>query len=67
MKEALQEVVCEKDLGVHVDERLSFEHHVSKSIKSANNVSGIICRNIRNMGKGVFLNLNKSLVRTPLS
>ena len=63
---SLQEVECEKDLGVYVDEKLTFEHHVSKSIKTANKVTGIICRNFRNMGKDVFLNLYKSLVRPHL-
>ena len=60
---ALQEVECEKDLGVYVDEKLSFEHHVSKSIKTNKQ---IICRNFRNMGKDVFLNSYKSLVRPHL-
>ena len=59
---------CENDLGVYVDDKLSFEHHVSKSIKTGNKVTGItsICRNFRNMGKNVFLNLYKSLVRPHL-
>ena len=39
---ALQEAECEKDLGVYVDEKLSFEHHVSKSITTNKQIRSLV-------------------------
>ena len=49
--EKLEKVEFEKDLGVYVDARLSFETHVIKSVNTANKMTGIINRNFRLMGE----------------
>ena len=59
----LEEVEYEKDLGVFVDSRLSFETHVLKAVSTANKMTGILKRNFKYMDDGIFLNLYKSLVR----
>ena len=59
----LQETEYEKDLGVYVDSKLTFETHVNKSVQSANKITGIIKRNFKYMGEDIFLNLYKTLVR----
>ena len=62
--ELLETVEVEKDLGVYVDEKMSFETHVTKSINMANKMTGIVNRNFRLMG--VFMNLYKTLIRPHL-
>ena len=64
--EKLEKVEFEKDLGVYVDARLSFETHVIKSVNTANKMTGIINRNFRLMGEEVFLTLYKSPIRPHL-
>ena len=64
--EQLGNVAAEKDLGVYVDERLSFETHVTKSVNTANKMTGIVNRNFKLMGHEVFINLYKSLIRPHL-
>ena len=59
----LQETEYEKDLGVYVDSKLTFETHVNKSVQSANKITGTIKRNFKYMGEDIFLNLYKTLVR----
>ena len=59
----LEEVEYEKDLGVFVDSRLSFETHVLKAVSTANKMTGILKRNFKYMDDRIFLNLYKSLVR----
>jgi hypothetical protein len=59
----LSKVESEKDLGVHIDNKLSFDTHISKSVKSANRVTGLINRSFKRMGSTTFTNLYKSLIR----
>ena len=59
----MESVSCEKDLGMHIDSKLSFETHVTKSVSKANRNLGIIHRSFKQMGEEVFVNLHKSLVR----
>ena len=59
----LEESNSEKDLGVYVDERLTFETHIGKVINTANKVTGLIARQFKYLNKEVFLDLYKSLVR----
>ena len=65
-KVELDTVEFEKDLGVYMDERLSFETHILKSVSRANRMTGIIHRNFKIMGEKVFINLYKTLVRAHL-
>ncbi len=40
----LRRVEEETDLGVTIDSKLSFEHHISDKINKANKMAGLICR-----------------------
>ena len=54
---------CEKDIGVHVDDNLSFKDHIYTKIKKANAVMGIIRRTFEYLDQNMFLLIFKSLVR----
>ncbi len=56
----------EKDLGVIIDNTLSFEQHCNTAITKANRILGIIRRSFKYMDKEVMLTLYKSLVRPHL-
>ena len=62
----LEESGCEKDLGVHVDNELSFSQHIDIVVKKANRVMGLIRRSFRHLDRNIFLKLYKSLVRPHL-
>ena len=62
----IEKVVSEKDLGVIVDNTLTFTKHISSKIKTANRNLGIIFRTFTYLDKDIFMNLLKSLVRTHL-
>ena len=54
---------AEKDLGVLVDENLSFNEHVNAVTKKANQIAGMILHNITNRDKYIMVPLFKALVR----
>jgi hypothetical protein len=62
----LQESSVEKDLGVFVDNGLSFKEHVAKSTAKANQVVGVIRRSFDYLTEDLFVQLYKSLVRPTL-
>ena len=62
----LEESGYEKDLGILVDSKLSFETHINKSVQTANRITGVIKRNFKFMEDETFLNLYKTLVRPHL-
>ncbi|KAL8594440.1 hypothetical protein ACOMHN_018148 [Nucella lapillus] len=59
----LEEHEHEKDLGVHVDNKLCFKEHVAKSTAKANKIVGIIRRTFDYLSNDLFAQLYKSLVR----
>ena len=62
----LKNTVCEKDLGILVDNELNFEHHILEKVKIANKILGIIRRCFNHLDQNSFLLLYKSLVRSQL-
>ena len=56
----------EKDLGVHIDNQLSFSKHIQLTSKKADNKMRLIRRSFRHMDKETFLLLYKSQVRQAL-
>ena len=54
---------CEKDLGVYVDDKLSFTEHITNQVKKARCAAGVINRNIENKKPIVMIPLYKSMVR----
>ena len=59
----LEATTCEKDIGVHVDDNLSFKDHIYTKIKKANAMMGITRRTFDYLDQNMFLQLFKSLVR----
>jgi len=55
-----------KDLGIIIDEELSFNNHIYDRINAAFKMLGIINRNFVNLEKSTFILLYKSLVRSLL-
>ena len=51
----------EKDLGILVDQNLSFELHILDKIKKANRILGLLKRNFKHMGSNSFIMLYKAL------
>ena len=59
----LAKFAAEKDLGVLVDENLSFDEHVIYVTKKANQIAGMILHNVTNRDKYIMVPLFKALVR----
>ena len=57
---------CEKDLGIHIDHKLSFKTHVDEKVKTAQRMMGAIRRSFRYLTADMFKLLYKSLVRVHL-
>ena len=57
------EATCEKNIGVHVNDNLSFKDNIYTKIKKANAVMGIIRRLFDYLDQNMFLQLFQSLVR----
>ena len=62
----IEKVESEKDLGVIIDNKLTFTKHINCKIKIANRNLGLIFRTFTCIDKDIFLNLFKSLVRPHL-
>ncbi len=62
----IAEVSQEKDLGVIIDEIISFDQHINEKINTASRVLGTIRRTISHLDKGNFNQLYKRLVRPHL-
>ena len=59
----LQVVEYEKDLGSLIDNRLSFSYHITDVMSKSNRILGLIKRSFRYIGKEIFVQLYKSLIR----
>ena len=62
----LEEVSEEKDLGIMIDDQLSFEIHCSNMVSKPNRNLAIIRRTFHYLDKDVLIPLYKSLVRSHL-
>ena len=59
-------VFQEKDLGVTVDSAMSFEEHISKKLKTANSIVGLIRRSFSFLDAKSFVKLSTAFVRPHL-
>ncbi len=59
----LEPTKCEKDLGVLIDDKLSFNGHISQAVKRANTKLAMIRRTFTHMDKKMLVQLYTSLVR----
>ncbi|KAK3089125.1 hypothetical protein FSP39_001036 [Pinctada imbricata] len=62
----LEQVKEEKDIGVIIDEKLSFDQHISEKVKKANSMFGVIRRIFQHFDDKSFIPIYKALVRTHL-
>ena len=62
----LDTVDSEKDLGIHVDNKLKFQSHVEKQCKKANRILGLIRRSFTHLDVSTLPHLYKALVRPHL-
>ena len=53
----------QKDLGVYFQQDASFKEHISKAVKKANRILGLIKRNFTQIDSNMLITLYKSLVR----
>ena len=59
----LEKTDAEKDLGVIIDKDLSFDMHISESVKRASKIAGLILRIIHFNNQDILVPLFKALVR----
>ena len=62
----ISKVKDEKDIGVVIDEELSFDKHICEKVNKANYISAVLRRTFRNLNADILLPLYKTLVRTHL-
>ncbi len=62
----LEETLAEKDLGITIDNELSFTKHIMQTVKKANNLVGMIRRTFTFLDNETFTKLFTSLVRPVL-
>lgn len=62
----ISKVMDEKDIGVVIDEELSFDKHICEKVNKANSIFAALRRTFRNLYANIFLPLYKTLVRTHL-
>lgn len=66
MEEELKEVNSEKDLGVVIDNGLSFDEHLAEKVNKANKIVGIIRRTFLTLDESMFKALYTAMVRPHL-
>ena len=62
----ISKIKGEKDIGVVIDEELSFDKHICEKVNKANYISVVLRRTFRNLNADILLPLYKTLVRTHL-
>ena len=65
-KVELEETVCEKDFGVHMDPALKFSLRCEKAVSKANKLLGLIRRSFDYLDKQSLAYLYKGLIRPHL-
>ena len=59
----LMSSVIEKDLGIFVDNKLSFDQHIQSIVKKANSLVGLIRRSFTYLDERAFCTIFKAIVR----
>ena len=62
----LSEPETEKDLGVHIDKLLKFQHHITTIAKKGNQMAGLLWRTFEYIDEEMFMILYKTMVRSHL-
>ena len=63
---SLERVKEEKDIGVVIDENLTFDLHIAEKVKKATAMSAMIFRIFKHINADAFIPLYKALVRTQI-
>jgi hypothetical protein len=58
----MEETIAEKDVGVTIDNKLSFDKHITEKVDKANSIIGVIRRTFEYLGR-----ILTSIFRTILS
>ena len=59
----LAKSLCEKDLGIFVDNTLKFENHITTIAKKGNQMAGLLWRTFEYIDEKMFLALYKTMMR----
>ncbi len=62
----LEKISSEKDIGIHIDQNLEFDIHISEKIKKASSMLALLRRTFQFLDKDIFPQLYKALVRVHL-
>jgi hypothetical protein len=62
----MEETIAEKDVGVPIDDKLSFDKHIIEKVNKANSIIGVIRRTFEYLDLKTFRMLYVSLVRPHL-
>ena len=62
----LNTVDVEKDLGIYIDNKLSFDHHINIKVKKANSLVGVLRRSFTFLDKYMFKQIFTTIVRPHL-
>ena len=65
-RHVLDQVECEKDIGVIFDSNLQFDIHINEKVNKANGIFSMIRRSYKYLSKESFMPLYKGLVRSNL-
>jgi hypothetical protein len=66
LEQEISKIKDEKDIGVLIDDELSFDKHICEMVSKANSIFAALRRTFRNLTTDIFLPLCKTLVRTHL-
>ena len=64
--ESIKEVQLEKNLGIWLDNKLTFETHITTKANKANGMIAVVEKSFTKFTKQVFLNIYKCLIRSHL-
>ena len=62
----LEKHTCERDLGVIIDEHLTFQSHIDATVKKARRLAGLMFHSTQYHGKEVILPIYKCIIRPAL-
>ena len=62
----LNQTTCEKDLGVHIDDKLNFDSHINEIVNKANRIMAIARKTFDYMDTEIFNYIFKGMVRPHL-
>ena len=62
----VQQISSQKHLGIHLDEELTFKHHINEKINKANKGIGIICKLDNILPRSALFTIYRSFIRPHL-